>query len=267
MSKLKFTTIANAKKLTGLSYLGGCNVSQKIIKSQKVDAVLTYCIYLAPSNTSGYQVCPNATNECKKGCLATSGRARIELQGGIDMIHDCRIKKTKLFFEQQDFFMSWLVAELQMYQRKAIKKNLGFAVRLNGTSDIDYENIKVNGKTIFELFPTASFYDYSKVSSRFSKQLPINYKLTLSHTGRNVSECINHLAKGGNVAMVFNTKVLPKTWNGFTVINGDITDYRVSDSQGVIAGLKWKYIANKQLDTEIRNGIFCIQDNDINCEW
>lgn len=266
MMKPEFTTIANAKKQTGLSYLGGCNVSQKIIKSQKVDAILTYCIYLAPANTSGYNVCPSATNECKKGCLATSGRARIELQGGIDMIHDCRIKKTKLFFEQQDFFMCWLVAELQMYQRKAIKKNLGFAVRLNGTSDIDYVNVRLNGNNIFELFPDIQFYDYTKVITKLNN-IPSNYNLTLSYTGRNTNECINHLTNGGNVAMIFNTKVLPKTWKGFNVINADISDSRFKDTKGSIAGLKWKYIADKQLDTEIRNGIFCIQDNDKNCEW
>ena len=145
---MNFTTISNAKKLTGLSYLGGVNISQKIVKSQKVDNIMTYCLYLSPAKTSGYQVCPFSTPECRKGCLATSGRAKVELLSGISSIKDCRINKTKLFFEHQDFFMQWLIAEISTYQRKAFKKNMGFAVRLNGTSDIEFENILVNGKKV-----------------------------------------------------------------------------------------------------------------------
>ena len=155
---MKFTTISNAKKLTGLSYLGGVNISQKIVKSQKVDKVMTYCLYLAPAKTSGYNVCPFSTPECRKGCLATSGRAKVELLSGINNIQNCRINKTKLFFEQQTFFMDWLIAEITAYQRKAIKEGMGFAVRLNGTSDIAFEDILINGKNVFELFPNIIFY-------------------------------------------------------------------------------------------------------------
>lgn len=108
---MEFTTIGNAKKLTGLSYLGGVNISQKIVKSQKVDKVMTYCLYLAPAKTSGYNVCPFSTPECRKGCLATSGRAKVELLSGISNIQNCRINKTKLFFEQQTFFMYRLILQ------------------------------------------------------------------------------------------------------------------------------------------------------------
>lgn len=264
---MNFTTISNAKKLTGLSYLGGVNISQKIVKSQKVDNIMTYCLYLSPAKTSGYQVCPFSTPECRKGCLATSGRAKIELLSGISSIKDCRINKTKLFFEHQDFFMQWLIAEISTYQRKAFKKNMGFAVRLNGTSDIEFENILVNGKNVFELFPNIIFYDYTKIAPRLKKQLPSNYKLTLSYTGRNVNECIEFLSNGGNVAMVFNTKVLPKAWNGFKIINGDVSDSRYKDAESTIGGLKWKNIADKQANIEVKNSLFCIQDGDVNCEW
>lgn len=264
---MNFTTIGNAKKLTGLSYLGGVNISQKIVKSQKVDKVMTYCLYLAPAKTSGYNVCPFSTPECRKGCLATSGKAKIELLSGINDIQNCRIKKTKLFFEQQAFFMDWLIAEITAYQRKAIKKGMGFAIRLNGTSDIEYEDILVNGKNVFELFPNIIFYDYTKITPRLKKQLPNNYRLTLSYTGRNTSECIEYLNNGGNVAMVFNTKVLPKTWNGFKIIDGDVSDTRYKDAKSTIGGLEWKNIADKQANIEVKNSIFCIQDNDVNCEW
>lgn len=262
---MEFTTMANAKRQTGLSYLGGVNVSQKIIKSQKVDNTLTYCLYLAPAKTSGYQVCPFSTPECRKGCLATSGRARIELQGGIDMIKNCRIKKTRLFFEEQTFFMDWLIAEIKSKLKSANKKGLNFAVRLNGTSDIDWVNIIHKGKNIFQYFPTVQFYDYTKQPSKFDN-IPENYHLTLSYTGRNIDICIKHLNNGGNVAMVFNTKVLPKTWNGFKVIDADISDSRYKDTKSTIGGLKWKNIADKKANIEVKNSVFCIQENDINCK-
>lgn len=264
-----FTTIADAKKQTKLSYLGGVNVSQKIIKSQKVDKVMTYCLYLSPAKTSGYQVCPFSTPECRKGCLATSGRARIELQGGIDMIKKARIKKTRLFFEQQDFFMDWLIAEIKGKLGTATKNEMGFAVRLNGTSDIDWAKVIHRGKNIFQHFPTVQFYDYTKQASKFDYLEP-NYHLTLSYTGHNWTECQKRLDAGVNVAMVFNigdTKPLPTKFGGYTVLNGDITDLRIKDAKGIIVGLHWKNIADKQANKEVKQSVFVIQLDDKRCEF
>ena len=101
----QFITIADAKRKTGLSYLGATGSSSKIKKSEINDNTLTYCLYLAPTNKSGYNVCPAATLECKRGCLATSGRAGMDIIRGVNIIENARIKKTKLFFEEQDFFM------------------------------------------------------------------------------------------------------------------------------------------------------------------
>ena len=75
---MKFTTIAQAKKETGLSYLGGIATSAKIDHSRKYSHQYTYGLYLAPANVSGYNVCSHSTSECRLGCLNTSGRAGIE---------------------------------------------------------------------------------------------------------------------------------------------------------------------------------------------
>jgi hypothetical protein len=265
MNDLIFTTIANAKKQTNLSYIGGINVSQKIIKGRKVNNTITYCVYLAPAKTSGYEVCPNATIECKKGCLATSGRAAIELWSGSNQIHDCRINKTKLFFEQQTFFMNWLIAEITSHYNRAKKLGYEFAVRLNGTSDIDWANVKLNGKNIFEIFPAISFYDYTKNPKKFENK-PSNYHLTLSYTGKNWEKCKELLGLGVNVAMIFNIpnhKGLPIIFDGYKVIDGDITDVRVKDETGIIVGLHWKKIADAKLNEEVKNSCFVVQPNDI----
>src|ERR1035437_10772703 len=158
----EFTTIADAKKQTKLSYLGGVATSSKISHSKTYSHQHTYAIYLSPGNTSGYNVCSHSTPECRLGCLNTSGRAGIEEFSGKTKIHDCRVKKTRLFVEDQNFFMNWMIAEIKQAQTKAIRDNFYFSVRLNATSDIDWNNVFLNNLNIFEIFPEISFYDYTK---------------------------------------------------------------------------------------------------------
>jgi len=264
---MKFTTIANARKQTGLSYLGSINSSAKMIKNQKVSDNYTYILYLAPAKTSGYEVCSHSTIECRRGCLNTSGRAAVEIYSSRSVIKDARIKKTRLFFEHQEFFMEWVIAEMLMYQRKAKKDGFYFSARLNGTSDIDWQNVRYKGLTIFEIFPEVAFYDYTKNSNKYINK-PANYHLTFSYTGRNESKCKLLLERGFNIAVVFNVhdaNNLPKTLWGYEVINGDLTDLRTSDPSPCIVGLKFKRIADKKVMKEVTKSMFVIQPNDIRC--
>jgi len=266
---MKFTTIANARKQTGLSYLGGVATSAKISHSREFSHQHTYAIYLAPANTSGYNVCSHSTPECRMGCLNTSGRAGIEIFSGLDRIKNARVKKTRLFYEEPEFFMAWMFAEIRVNQAKAKRMGFFFSVRLNATSDIDWQNVKINGQTIFEIFPEISFYDYTKNHNKFDNIAP-NYHLTLSYTGRNWNRCTEMLAKGFNVAMVFDVKhekLLPAMYKGYKVINGDLTDYRVDDAKGIIVGLKWKRIANRENERKVLNSCFVVNpENNIDCQ-
>jgi len=257
---MNFITISQAKKDTGLSYLGNVNHSAKLIKNSKVNGQLTYGLYLAPYTISGHNTCPNSTPECRIGCLFTSGRSAIETFSGISKIKDARIAKTKLFYENNEFFMSWLIAEIKQKREKAKRENLGFSVRLNATSDIDWHKTYFKGYNIFEIFPDVQFYDYTKNPVKFMYKAD-NYHLTLSYTGRNWDMCEKILSKGHNVAMVFNVKKeseIPATYKGYDVINGDITDYRVADAKGIIVGLKWKRIANRDDERKVLNSVFVV---------
>jgi hypothetical protein len=266
---MEFSTIRNAMKQTGLSYLGGVNISAKMIKNEKVSGNFTYSMYLASANESGYNVCPNSTPECRLGCLNTSGRASMDLLCGLNIIKNSRINKTKMFHEHNEFFMKWLFADIKAKQPKAIKKGLAFSVRLNGTSDIDWQNAKLNGKNVFEQFPDVQFYDYTKNPAKFALK-PENYQLTFSYSGRNTETCKKLLSKGFNVAVVFNVQKeteLPKTFLGYQVVNGDLTDFRPNDGSGVIIGLKWKKIANKANNDAIKTSVFVIQKENIDCVY
>ncbi len=264
---MNFTTIGNAMKQTGLSYLGSVNKSAKLAKNGKINHQYTYGLYLAPANTSGYNVCSHSTPECRLGCLATSGRAGMEILAGKTKTSDCRESKTRLFYEQPEFFMAWLIAEITKYRQQAINDNYGFSVRLNCTSDIDWQNVKVNGQNIFEIFPDVQFYDYTKNINKFNNIAP-NYHLTYSYTGRNWMSCKVLLNTGHNVAMVFNAKTenqLPVMYKGYTVVNGDLTDYRVADAKGVIVGLKFKRIANQEAQKQVMNSCFVVRIDDAEC--
>jgi len=268
MTQLKFTTIAQAKRDTKLSYLGSINKSSKLAKNGKVSGQMTYGLYLAPASVSGYNVCSHSTAECRLGCLATSGRAGMEINsnGKQNRINNARTVKTRLFIEQQDFFMAWLIAEIQAAKLKAEKHGFGFSVRLNCTSDIDWQNTLYMGVNVFDIFSDVQFYDYTKNPNKFFKISP-NYHLTLSYTGYNWQTCKTVLKRGYNIAMVFNVKHetdIPAMYNGYEVINGDLTDYRVSDAKGVIVALKWKRIANRTAEKQVLNSVFVVKPENIN---
>ena len=106
---MNYVNQAQAKKATGLSYLGGVASSSKIAKGLKYNEA-TYILYLAPAKMSGYEVCPMRSAECTAACLNESGHNRIDIHK--NTINNARIKKTKLFFEHRDFFMSWLIEEI-----------------------------------------------------------------------------------------------------------------------------------------------------------
>ena len=246
MNKLQFTTTTNAIKQSGVSYIGNVSSSAKIIKNEKFNE-LTYIIYLAPANLSGYEVCPMRTEECTKGCLHESGHNKIDVKK--NRINNARITKTHLFFQQREFFMDWVYAEIKRYKKQADKRSMKFSIRLNGTSDIEPTLFRVKGKTLFELFPDVTFYDYTKVPKRMmlSFKYP-NYDLTFSYSGHNWEASKQMLDNGlGRVAMVFD-KSIPETYEGYKVVDGDNSDLRHYDDWGVIVGLKFKKVREK-IDT------------------
>lgn len=232
----------------------------KIKKGEKL-GFMSFGIHLAPAKLSGFNVCKSASAGCAAACLNTAG------MGVFSNVQKSRIEKTRLFFSDKASFMSQLVKEISAAIRKAEKNKMKPAFRLNLTSDLPWEKIKHEGKTVFEMFPSVQFYDYTKVAERMTAFLscqhqplswggamlkeaqggndfPKNYHLTFSRSESNGALCLPFIASGGNVAMVFR-KSLPAKWNGFDVVNGDESDVRFKDPKGVIVGLVEKGMAKK----------------------
>ncbi len=213
----------------------------KIRKGEKL-GYQTFGIHLAPASLSGFNVCKDASAGCAAACLNTAG------MGAFSNVQLARIEKTKLFFKDKSLFMAQLIKEVSSAIKSAQKKNLIATFRFNLTSDLPWEKIKLNGKTIFEIFPDVQMYDYTKSAERMTSfvngEMPKNYHLTFSRSETNGAIALAFLRSGGNVAMVFR-KSLPSEYYGHEVINGDETDLRFLDGSGKIVGLVEKGKAKK----------------------
>jgi hypothetical protein len=215
----------------------------KLMKGEK-KGFLSFVLHLAPADLSGYETCPKRTAGCTSACLNTAGRGGIFKKGETtNVIQQARIRKTKLFFENRPEFMSKLLKDINNAIKYAEKKGLTPVFRLNGTSDIAWEKYEIlDGRNIFQMFPEVQFYDYTKMRNRKVKQLT-NYHLTFSKADGNDLDVRLAVNEGMNVAVVF--KVVPTTFLGRPVINGDETDLRFLDDKNVIVGLKAKGKAKK----------------------
>ena len=84
---MKTLSFIKSKKLLNIDN------NAKTVKGQKF-GYKTAILYLAPSNLSGFNVCPMASNGCKKACLTTSGH------GAFSNVQNGRINKTRWFIMQ-----------------------------------------------------------------------------------------------------------------------------------------------------------------------
>lgn len=209
----------------------------KTVKGQK-RGYLTGILYLYPYKAHGFNICPAAEiAECHEPCLNTAGR------GGMSYIQASRLRKTWLFHNDRDWFMAQLYRDIEALERKAAREGLTPCVRLNGTSDINWEEIRFGRYTLMECFPMVQFYDYTKLP-RIPKHR--NYHLTFSYSAapkfqKTVKKAVT---LGMNMTVVFRGD-LPAVYMGRKVVSGDENDLRFLDPKNVIIGLKAKGKARK----------------------
>jgi len=195
-------------------------------------------VHLAPAKLSGFQVCSSASLGCSEACLYFAG------MGAFNSTQLARIKKTQWLFNDRPEFMAKLVKETQRIIRKAFRKEMTPAFRLNLTSDVRWElvPVTVGGKeypNVMTAFPDVQFYDYTKHRTR--RDIPANYHLTFSRSEDvTLEECVEMIDSGTNVAVVFDVpkgQPLPETFMGRPVVDGRVTDLRFLDPKGVWVGL------------------------------
>ena len=202
-------------------------------KTEKSE-VQTYTLHFAPAETSGFNVCPNARN-CKAICLNFAGNP-VYMQAK----QQARIRRTRAFYADTNSFMQTLVASIAHHVTRQPNTE-PIAIRLNGTSDICWENVAFSvdrdferllqvkfgfagqfyglWDNIFDLFRHAErmlnrrlvwFYDYTKLSRDWEKCARLGYHLTFSFDGwdnpTNLRIAKRAIEAGVNVAAAFNLK-------------------------------------------------------------
>jgi len=215
--------------------------SHKVKLSESI-GVLTRVLYLSPSDESGINVCQFATDGCRKACLGHSSGMMVYPTHKV-----ARKRKTLMYFRERPAFFAQLRKDIAATVRAASREGLTPSVRLNGSSDLPWERSGIMAE-----YPGVAFYDYTKNKSRALAQTgpnwPSNYRLVFSRSGENDQDCLDVLAAGGNVAVVFGAKKgtpIPATWRGYRVIDGDEHDYRYGEARGIVIGLRAKGAAKK----------------------
>ena len=262
-------TIKDYQNLYKLNYNTLLSENPKTIKSD----IKTFILHLAPSKQSGIiNVCPSALN-CAKLCLHHSGN-KLYYPTKVKS----RINKTIAFNDSQNDFMNILILNIIRNFRK--NNNELTAYRLNGTSDILFENIQIyisvglsdfiynkfsfninSGyySNIFEIFKHEKniiMYDYTKNKREYKNLLnEFNYHLTFSFDGEsnkiNIDRCFNAMENNINIASVINYKkrdILPTKFYSkifdinFDCIDGDNDrgDMRFLDAKNKLVLLRFK---------------------------
>jgi hypothetical protein len=216
--------------------------------------------YMSPHTLAGVgNLCPNASAGCMALCLGEhSGQAGIvKYDTDMNAARLSRRAKAIRFMKDRNAYMNDIAESIAAASCKAQKMGFAIAVRLNGSTDIAFEGVKVDllpktaskisrimgvdcspglYRSLFALFPSIQFMDYTKSVKRCAKPLPVNYHLTFSRSETNESEGLA-MVKAGLVSMAVVFETMPETWQGLRVIDGDKHDLRHLDDKGCIVGL------------------------------
>jgi hypothetical protein len=189
----------------------------------------TAILYLAAADYAGVRdMCAHKSAACYVGCLLNAGRAALFIT-----VNAARVRKTWEYDADRVLFGERLKLEVAAAQRFCARHAVTLCVRLNGTSDMDW-------RAVIGAFPETQFYDYTK--NPYRRALTPNYHLTFSRS-ESAANAIACAETPLNVAVVFGVKrgaPLPSHYMGRPVVDGDLSDLRFLDPDGVVVGLRAK---------------------------
>ena len=224
----------------------GVGTNAKTIKGDGSE-YLTAILYLAPADiVEGINVCPMAVLAgCKAGCLYSAGR------GAFNNVQQARKRKTILWRDNRQEFLRILNKDLVKFDNYCRRKGIKAVVRLNGTSDIRWENY-----IDMASYDDIQFYDYTKILNR--RGLASNYHLTVSYSeasDRYASQALQVKKDSDtNIAVVFKDKHnIPSTYKGYNVVDGDKDDLRFLDIPNSVVALYAKGQAKKDVSGFVIN--------------
>jgi len=228
------------------SLLSDGDTNTKTAKNERKTKIL----YLAPAfqNSTGKTVCSHASKGCTDACLFSAGR------GGFDSVKIARVRRTEFMLRHRAEFLQLLFKEIERFNTLMKKRGTIGAIRLNGTSDMDFLYLLEKAGTPVQSFAHLRFYDYTKNPVKWQRYNTmnrlflggVNYTLCFSRSECNQDDTLRVLENGGTVSVVFRGE-LPETWHGFPVVDGDKRDDLMLDVKGVVLGLRAKGKAKKDM--------------------
>ena len=229
------------------SKLLGIDSNAKTVKGLGLD-ISTAILYLSPYLKSGMNVCPMAhIANCHGPCLNEAGR------GAMSTVQMSRLRKTLYWQQFPELFLEQIIREVLTHAKKCERLGLVPAVRLNGTSDIKWENhISSFMVTSAKAFGV-KWYDYTKIANRI---VPSEYDLTFSYSGEPLYRQYveRAIANKMRIAVVFRDKESFSDWRSFknvkdlynkrdavlgslSIINGDDHDARFLEPHNSVVAL------------------------------
>lgn len=207
--------------------------SHKSIKSLKHGERIAV-MYL-PSGAP--EVCPWATEGCRTHCLIDTGR--------LPMHRAAQRRRLQLMRTAPGVFWEILRKEVKGF---GSRHSTPVGIRLNGTSDFDWEADPRFQELVAAEGDRVHFYDYTKNHAKLLKR-PVHkqtsYHLTASYHEFMTEQTVDALiSRGYNVAFVYRGR-MPESFMGWPVVDGDETDARWLDPVGVAVALKAKGSAMK----------------------
>ena len=234
--QIESTTLINtASKQWALENLEYLNSDNKLLGSSikvekgESEGYYTSILYLQPHDkVSTITLCAGAKSAgCAEPCLINSGML------GMTTGQNAATRRTILFILDTVRFYAMLEKECRAMYKKYGDK---LAIRLNGTSDIDFSEFIAS-------LPFIRFYDYTKVYNRLLKNKLSNYDLTYSgsaYTEKAIQRTARAVTAGYRVAIAFNTG---EKAGEFKIPAGiadfDSTDLRFTDVH-TLGALKYK---------------------------
>lgn len=230
--KQKYFILKTGKLLSAVA------ANPKTAKGEQESKTHTAILHLAPADMSGYNVCPYASAGCKSACLHSAGNKQY-----YEHKTRARIAKTRAFFEHRALFLEVLEHELNTRHRWAQARGLRLAVRLNGTSDIRWDEVAPD--MLQRLTDSGVvFYDYTKDPKQTKSA---HRAVVFSRSESNHKTALKMLRSGVSVAVVVagcgiaaHPKPLPDTLWGFAVVDGDKHDRTYEHPRGVVIALRAK---------------------------
>jgi hypothetical protein len=221
----------------------------KLAKAAKTGtAYVNRGITLAPADEAApwlgdsYHACAGSTAGCEAPCVGNNTG-----QGRLQSSKIARVGRTIVLELFPNHFHRLADHEIGRERRRLARKGTALAMRINVASD----HWRVAGK-IAARHTDVTFYDYTAITSAVRSDDSV--RRVYSRKDGRTDLTVKMLREGHGVAVVFDAiarrnEPLPKTWEGFPVIDGDVNDLwflRAPAVGGFVVGLRIKG-NNKQI--------------------